>query len=641
MLIRLALIAALVAAACAPETVTPTPTPSPTPPSPSPTASPSPAAVPGDMTETLRANVLPEADQFDLARRLAGRDGMPAEPFVPVRDTPPDEDAGDVSSFWVYDFDTRRNERISATLAVMGTHAKWWLQEGISVDLDDLEETARVFDEEIYPTNRELYGPEWSPGIDGDERVNVLVADIPGRAAGYFNLADELPRWVNEFSAERELMYINARAARFASDSLYATLAHEFCHMQQFNTRTRSAAWFNEGQAQLCERANGYETGFEQAFLRQPDTQLNDWPELDDRAILHYGGSFLFLEFLRTRVEDGDAFIRELMLHGVDRLDDFDEVLRGRGDASFEELFADFVAANALIGTARVPARYAYSTLKSAAPAGAASADRLALGDEVERTVRQHAARYLELPRADQTVTFAGAATARLLPTEPRSGRAFWWSDRGDAIDSRLTRTVDLSAVATATLGFWTWYDIEADFDYAYVAVSDDEGASWTTLRTEATTTADPNGNNFGNGLTGTSGGAEPVWIRQTADLTPWAGARILLRFEHVTDGALNEEGIAIDDVEIPAIAFHDDAESESGWIAEGFVRSSNVVRQRYLVQVIRFGDTPTVERHVVDGRPLEIEVLAADDRLPPILAVSGLAASTRQPAPFTVRVAE
>ena len=632
------LLLALVATACVTQTVTPSPSPTAAPPTA--TAPAAPARVPGDMTEALRANPLPEADQFDLVRRLKGRDGVPAGPFEPVRTTPPDEDVGDVVSFWVYDFDGRRNLRVAATLRLIGEHSKWWVESGLSVDMDGLRETARVFDERIYPTNRELYGPEWSPGIDGDPRVNVLVANIPGRAAGYFNFADSLPRWVNEFSAERELMYINAAAARFATDSLYSTLAHEFCHMQQFNTRTRSIVWFNEGQAQLCERANGVGAGFEQAFLRRPDTQLNDWPELDDRAILHYGGSFLFLEFLRTRTSDGDALIRELMAHGVDRVDDIDTVLRRRGQPGFEDAFADFVAANALIGAARVPERYAYSTLKLASPAAPASADRLALGDELSATVRQHAARYLELPRADQRVRFEGVPATRILPTEPRSGAHFWWSATADALDSTLTRTVDLRAVERATLAFWTWYHIEADFDYAYLAVSTDGGARWTTLPTEATTADDPNGTNLGHGLTGRSGGgATPEWVRLTADLTPFAGREVLLRFEYVTDGALNEAGIAIDDLEIAEIGFSDDAETPGDWTADGFIRSTNIVRQRYIVQVIRFQDSPTVERHIVDGSVLELDIPAAGDRLAPVLAVSGLAAATREAAPFHVRV--
>ena len=73
--------------------------------------------------------------------------------------------------------------------------------------------------------------------------------------------------------------------------------------------------------------------------------------------------------------------------------------------------------------------------------------------------------------------------------------------------------------------------------------------------------------------------------------------------------------------------------------IANGFVRSSNVVQQRYVVQVIRFGATPTIERHFVDNGALELDVDGSKDRKAPILAVSALAPRSTQTTGFTVSV--
>ncbi|GAC1491912.1 MAG: immune inhibitor A [Candidatus Limnocylindrales bacterium] len=497
-----------------------------------------------------------------------------------------------------------------------------------------LQTTANVFETRIYPTNRATYGSEWSPGIDADPRINVLVAKIPGRAAGYYSSADEYPTWVNEYSAQREMIYINALAARFATDNLYAVLAHEFCHMQQFNKRVRSVVWFNEGQAQLCERLNNVGSGFEQSFLRQPDTQLNDWPDLDDTSALHYGGSFLFLEWLRQHAGGADL-INALMAKGIDTPDDLDTVLRSRGQAGVEEQFADFVAANALIG-ASPEDRYAYrSGVRPTIAATATAQDRLASGASFRGTVHQWAARYVELPKTPVHLRFGGARTARLIPTDPHSGRAFWWSDRADGFDASLTRSVDLRPVTKATLSFWSWYDIEKDFDYGYVAASTDGGRTWTTLRTDRTTTEDPNGNNLGHGLTGTSGGPKPGWVEQKADLGAFAGKQILLRFEYVTDGALNLDGWAIDDLSIPEIGWSDDAEADRDWTASGFIRSTNLVRQRFVVQILRFGAIPTVERRFVEDGALELDLDASADRRAPLIAVTGLAPRTTQTAPF------
>src|SRR5207245_640759 len=150
-----------------------------------------------------------------------------------------------------------------------------------------------------------------------------------------------------------------------------------------------------------------------------------------------------------------------------------------------------------------------------------------------------------------------------------------------------------------------------------YVEVSADGGTHWTPLRTEAATASDPNGQNLGNGLTGDSGGlTTPVWERLTADLSAYAGKQVKLRFEYVTDGNLNLGGVAIDDIEITGLPV-DEAETDNGWTASGFVRSTNVVSQRFIVQVLRFGDRATVERHFVDNGQLTLELDSTGDRRP------------------------
>jgi hypothetical protein len=68
-------------------------------------------------------------------------------------------------------------------------------------------------------------------------------------------------------------------------------------------------------------------------------------------------------------------------------------------------------------------------------------------------------------------------------------------------------------------------------------------------------------------------------------------------------------------------------------------VRSTNLVSQRYLVQVLRFGEKGTVERRAVDNGTLTLDLDASGDRRPPLLAVTGFAVRTTQPTAFTVSV--
>ncbi|MBZ0295965.1 MAG: immune inhibitor A, partial [Anaerolineae bacterium] len=94
----------------------------------------------------------------------------------------------------------------------------------------------------------------------------------------------------------------------------------------------------------------------------------------------------------------------------------------------------------------------------------------------------------------------------------------------------------------------------------------------------------------------------DPEWVTHSADLTPYAGQNILLRFEYIS--MLNHEnpGIAIDNISIPEINYRDDAESGSDWTFQGWEWSDNLVRQNFLVQMISSGNetTPPATRQLI-----------------------------------------
>jgi hypothetical protein len=541
---------------------------------------------------------------------------------------------GSTHEFWTYDFAAKKNVRTPATLRLITEHAKWWTANDANVDLSGLRVTATSFESKIYPTDRRLYGEEWSPGIDADPLINLVFARLPGSAAGYFSGSDEEPAWVNEFSAEREMIYVNTLGMRLGSAQLDSILAHEFCHMIQFNTRRRSAVWFNEGHAQLCELGNGFSPGSQDIYLRVPDTQLNDWADLD-AARPHYGVAFLFLEYLRQHA-GGEDLIRALMQKGIDTPADIDAVLVQRGQPGIEEQWLNFVAANAFTGV-NADRQYTYPQgALSRIAASVVIGDTVPVGGTLQSTVHEYSVKYVELPRGKIRVKFSGPTSNRLIPTDPHSGRTFWWSDRGDGMDSTLTKTIDLRSVTAPKLAFWTWFGLEVDYDYAYVEVSTDGGSHWTPLKTEASTTTDPNGQNLGNGITGSSSGDTATgWKHLTADLSPFAGKQVQLRFQYVTDGNLNFGGFAVDDIEIPGLPL-DDCETDNGWVTSGFIRSTNLVSQRFAVQVLHFGDRGTVERRTVENGEITLDLDTTGDRKT-LLAVTGFAVRTTEPVAFSV----
>lgn len=112
-------------------------------------------------------------------------------------------------------------------------------------------------------------------------------------------------------------------------------------------------------------------------------------------------------------------------------------------------------------------------------------------------------------------------------------------------------------------------YQIELNWDYAYVVVSTDNGLSWDSVETNLSTTTDPNGQNFGFGITGETS----KWTELEADLSAYEGD-VLVGFRYWTDGALTEPGFMADDVMVTGLAT-DGAETDTGWAYEGFKRTT------------------------------------------------------------------
>jgi len=126
---------------------------------------------------------------------------------------------------------------------------------------------------------------------------------------------------------------------------------------------------------------------------------------------------------------------------------------------------------------------------------------------------------------------------------------------------------------ATVTLKFKHLYEIEWDYDYAFVLVSRDGGETWESLANGNTTPAavNPNANScqstYGNSFTGPSDGdstndtekraladySGAMFVEETFDMSAYAGDNVILRFSYSTDPGLAKRGWFIDDVEITA----------------------------------------------------------------------------------------
>ena len=157
---------------------------------------------------------------------------------------------------------------------------------------------------------------------------------------------------------------------------------------------------------------------------------------------------------------------------------------------------------------------------------------------------------------------------------DPYSGEYFYYSGSGNDLDNFMYKSVTLGA--GSSLSAMVNFEIEIDWDYAYVVVSTDGGANWTSVETNLSTTTDPNSQNFGYGITGSSGG----WAELTVDLSAYTGD-VLIGFRYWTDVAAVEPGFMVDDIAITGYPL-DDAESAPDWTFDGFKLTTGTESGKY-----------------------------------------------------------
>ncbi|GAB3079917.1 immune inhibitor A domain-containing protein [Pedococcus soli] len=187
-------------------------------------------------------------------------------------------------------------------------------------------------------------------------------------------------------------------------------------------------------------------------------------------------------------------------------------------------------------------------------------------------------------PRGTQDGLKVNLPNKTITLATPHSGAKMWFSSSDQSwADNTLTRTVSVP-VGSTDAKFWMWnnYSIEEDWDFGFVEVSTDGGATWTEQKVYDTTGAevstsdtyaDPNGNlkTFGNkkyGLTGATDG----WEHHYAKVTPYAGKTIQVRLHYATDAAFEDRGWFVDDLSLTngaSTVWSDNAEANNGWTAK------------------------------------------------------------------------
>ncbi|GIH27696.1 hypothetical protein Aph01nite_60060 [Acrocarpospora phusangensis] len=384
--------------------------------------------------------------------------------------------------------------------------------------------------------------------------------------------------------------------SRPARPRLYeGVFAHEWQHLLHYYTDPFEGNWINEGLSDFAQTLVGYVDATRTVFDPAPDshiycyqgfgsvqTQYNPnprdcggpensltlWGEGQPSEVLSdYGHAYSAMLFLYDRY--GTDLMSRLHRDGERQgLASLDAALEAEGVSDPYKVLHDhqtMTLVDKIIGDSRhgvmlgvpksrVTTKSLRSTVNFANPnvndnPGAApnGADYVAL-QKANGTVLKGS----EL----RSLSFKGAKSLPPQPltwtsvsTDPdRPGNPVLWSGDGNNINATAVASVTVPA-ADPTLRFLAKYGAEEGYDYGYVLVSADGGTTYTAISGDQTVEGP-----LGPSLNGTTTGFEP----HTFDLSAYAGQSILLGFQYVSDGGVNEGGLRVDDVTVGSTVVSD-----------------------------------------------------------------------------------
>ncbi|WML46660.1 immune inhibitor A [Neobacillus sp. PS3-34] len=166
----------------------------------------------------------------------------------------------------------------------------------------------------------------------------------------------------------------------------------------------------------------------------------------------------------------------------------------------------------------------------------------------------------------------------KTLMNKPAGGSYEYWGGQQDESDTNMVTDVDLTGKSAAELTFDAWYDTEEQWDFGFVQVSTDNGATWKSLgndhtRSDVVPEGYPSILNSMPGFTGSSNG----WQAQKFDLSAYAGKQIKLRIRYATDWGTSYTGFFADNIKVVAdgqTLVTDNAEGASPFTLNGFQQS-------------------------------------------------------------------
>ena len=244
----------------------------------------------------------------------------------------------------------------------------WWNSQNYSQRTEiskELNYLSQEFEAKIYPELTSIFGSEWKPGIDGDEKITVLFHQMREGVGGYFRPTDEYLKFQAPDSNEREILYLSI--AHISNPKLEALLSHEFVHLITFNQKDRinnvsEEIWLNEARADYAPTILGYDDKYEgsnlerrtEDFLENPTDPITEW--LNKKQ--DYGVVNLFTQYLVGHY--GIEVLTDSLKSKIVGIPSLNEALKKNGfEEDFSQIFTDWTIA-VLVNDCSLGQKYCY-----------------------------------------------------------------------------------------------------------------------------------------------------------------------------------------------------------------------------------------------------------------------------------------
>jgi len=271
-------------------------------------------------------------------------------------------------------YDLLQRTTLSASLIKVSPTAYWYFDSKLWAELSSVQQAeiissldslAEEFETNIYPKLTRVFGSEWSPGIDKDTRITILIHQMTKTTGGYGDTADEYPRVQIPESNEREMIYLNTQHLNTSYAKSF--LAHELIHLITFNQKNKKSGalediWLNEARAEYAPTFLGYDDVYEGSnlqrrvkdFLDKPSDSLTEWRETS----ADYGVVNLFTQYLVDHY--GIQVLSDSLGKQEVGIQSINSVLAQRGfQENFAQIFNNWSIA-VLVNNCQVSEKYCY-----------------------------------------------------------------------------------------------------------------------------------------------------------------------------------------------------------------------------------------------------------------------------------------